>query len=894
MYYDFLRNVILVLFLCGVVILIKLSVPKKYSPFLMGLMFGVITIGVMSDRIMIAEGHFFDFRHITMTLSGYIGGPIAALVAAVLSSLYRYYAGGSGSMGGIMNIIVFAGFGSILGRVFKDAGNKRSLLFWFLIGLVMAVVLLTLIALFTQANPNSVAFATVKYPFLLLTPLATMIIFNFYFWAYDFLGKAFVFNALLKDSPLNLMIFNQNHRITLSNYAQTQAKVSAIFSNPELFLGSDNLWMHSEQLRRREIKTEDGSYFTADLCRIEMPSGELACAAVVNDITSQKQDYECLQGAKDRFAKAFELGPHMMAIIRVRDYKYVDVNRRFLETRNFAREDVIGKTPIEIGVPEGEFRKIIEILKKQGTVQNLECSLVTKSGAVCSAIVSADMIRIEDQECILLAYNDVTEMKQLQIEKVEQLTQRLKLEEELSRSNQLIADIINNMPDVFYVLDDQGRFTFLNKKTEKLFGKTRDELIGSVLWDVLPSGTETLLRINYQKVLSEGVPVTFEVPSVFQKDTWYQITAFPSQFGLTVYYRDTTERKQARESLIKSQKETADILESMTDCFFAIDDNWRFTYINRPGEIAFGRSRDEVLGNKITDMFKLNDQALQHYHEVMNEKKSVTFEILSELAGNKWIEISLYPKEDGLTCFFQDISSRKIAEEEMVRLDRLNLVGQLAAGIGHEIRNPMTTVRGYLQLLGEKRDFASQKETFALMISELDRANSIITEFLSLARTRQTELQSQNLNDLIYNLYPLLEADSFIQQKSIRFIPGEIPNLNVNEKEISQAIINLIRNGLEAMPEKGCVTIKTYVENGDVVVSVQDEGTGIAADILNRIGTPFFTTKDTGTGLGLAICYKIIDSHNAKIQLETSPLGTTFFIIFPKSDEDKSQREMIA
>ena len=124
----------------------------------------------------------------------------------------------------------------------------------------------------------------------------------------------------------------------------------------------------------------------------------------------------------------------------------------------------------------------------------------------------------------------------------------------------------------------------------------------------------------------------------------------------------------------------------------------------------------------------------------MNEKRSVSFELFSKNFGNRWIEESVYPTESGLSCYFRDITGRKNAEKELARLDRLNLVGQLAAGIGHEIRNPMTTVRGYLQLLGEKPLYADQKATFELMISELDQANSIITEFLSLAQTRQTVL----------------------------------------------------------------------------------------------------------------------------------------------------------
>jgi len=201
--------------------------------------------------------------------------------------------------------------------------------------------------------------------------------------------------------------------------------------------------------------------------------------------------------------------------------------------------------------------------------------------------------------------------------------------------------------------------------------------------------------------------------------------------------------------------------------------------------------------------------------------------------------------------------------------------------LGIEIRNPMTTVRGYLQLLGSRPAHAALKDTFDLMISELDRANAIITEFLSLARTKETELKSQDLNDILNNLYPLIEADTFTQNKQISFIPGKIPNLELNGNEITQLVLNLTRNGLEAMPERGCLSVKSYVDDGNVVLAIADEGCGIPPENIRKLGTPFFTTKDSGTGLGLATCYRIIESHNAKINIDSSSSGTTFCILFP-------------
>jgi signal transduction histidine kinase len=233
----------------------------------------------------------------------------------------------------------------------------------------------------------------------------------------------------------------------------------------------------------------------------------------------------------------------------------------------------------------------------------------------------------------------------------------------------------------------------------------------------------------------------------------------------------------------------------------------------------------------------------------------------------------------------EEIVRRERMEKEMARLDRLNLIGEMAAGIGHEIRNPMTTVRGFLQLMEEKDRYARDKEFLALMISELDRANSIITEFLSLAKNKMMALKEHNLNSIVENLFPLIQADAMVMDKNIIKDLGETPALLLDEKEIRQLILNLVRNGFEAMSPGGRLIIKTFTDGEEVVLAIQDEGKGIEPDVLEKIGTPFFTTKDTGTGLGLAVCYSIAARHNAIINVEPAPTGTTFYVRFPISKQ---------
>lgn len=218
-------------------------------------------------------------------------------------------------------------------------------------------------------------------------------------------------------------------------------------------------------------------------------------------------------------------------------------------------------------------------------------------------------------------------------------------------------------------------------------------------------------------------------------------------------------------------------------------------------------------------------------------------------------------------------------QQEVNRLQQFNLIGEMAAGIAHEIRNPITAVRGFLQLLGDREYNNKDKDHFNLMIEELDRANSIITDFLSLTKSKKVTLEKKNLNSIISALIPLIDININLNQ-TLRLKLLEIPDLLLDEKEIRQVILNLTKNGSEAMPCGGYLTIKTFQLCDEVILEIQDEGIGIEPDLLDKVGTPFYTTKDTGTGLGLAVSQNIINQHKGSLEIESSSKGSSFRVIF--------------
>lgn len=231
---------------------------------------------------------------------------------------------------------------------------------------------------------------------------------------------------------------------------------------------------------------------------------------------------------------------------------------------------------------------------------------------------------------------------------------------------------------------------------------------------------------------------------------------------------------------------------------------------------------------------------------------------------------------------------RNSVNDTIAKFERLNLLGNMASTIAHEIRNPMTAVKGFLQLLQSKEGYKKDHDWFRLMIEELDRANNIIEEFLSLARNKSPKLQQLDLNRIIGALFPMIQADALKENKQAVLDLGSLEPLFVDRHEMSQLILNLVRNGLEAMSSGGTLTIKTYLDKDAAVLEIKDQGRGIPPDILEELGTPFVTTKENGTGLGLAVCYRIAERNNAVIEVDTGNSGTTFYVRFKQFREKGS------
>jgi Signal transduction histidine kinase len=237
----------------------------------------------------------------------------------------------------------------------------------------------------------------------------------------------------------------------------------------------------------------------------------------------------------------------------------------------------------------------------------------------------------------------------------------------------------------------------------------------------------------------------------------------------------------------------------------------------------------------------------------------------------------------GAVLIAQDITELSLLRSEVGRMERLSLIGQMAASITHEIRNPMAVIRGFVQLMRE-RSPDNQQTYFGIVMDELDRANTIISDFLSLAQNRALTMEEGSLHDIIREMIPLLHADANLRGQTIELeLCDFIPSIQLNEKEIKQLLLNLARNGMEAMSGKGCLSIHTsyLADKEEIVLRIQDQGVGISEEQKQRIFDPFFSTKTQGTGLGLPLCVSIAERHNGRIDVESEQgVGTTFIVSF--------------
>ncbi|KRF43676.1 ATP-binding protein [Paenibacillus sp. Soil787] len=314
------------------------------------------------------------------------------------------------------------------------------------------------------------------------------------------------------------------------------------------------------------------------------------------------------------------------------------------------------------------------------------------------------------------------------------------------------------------------------------------------------------------------------------------------------------------------------------------------TFLNRAALKLIGAdSQVEMIGRSIFDFIHID------YHRIVkscllevgdedNDLEFIPIELIRNDGENIEAEISSVEAFNFLgraviQSVIRDISARKRNDEFLKRTDKLSAIGQLAAGVAHEIRNPLTALKGFTQLMISKYN----EPYCAIMLEELDRINLIVNEFMLLSKPQIANMKQNNLKILIDNVIFLLEAQAIINNVQINYeLEENIPPIFCDENQLKQVFINIMKNAIEAMPDGGNLIIQSQVSSEKVLLRFIDQGDGIPQEQILKLGQPFFTTKEKGTGLGLMVCYNIIEAHKGTMFIESEQgRGTTVNITFP-------------
>lgn len=343
------------------------------------------------------------------------------------------------------------------------------------------------------------------------------------------------------------------------------------------------------------------------------------------------------------------------------------------------------------------------------------------------------------------------------------------------------------------------------------------------------------------------------------------------------------------QALLGARSLNENILNSIADGVIAIDVAGHVTSINPAAQHLMGVTLKDVVGQPYRSLLPNADFG------------SVLMDTLE--SGHDHIGVALdYPlrgqtlhvnasssllrdgggKLIGAVVVLKDLSEQQRLQKQIMRADRLAALGELVAGIAHEIRNPLTSIRGFMQYL-ESCDSLPEWQRYApLIVRQVDSLNRIITELLEFGRHRPSTMGPVRLNGLIQEITVLASAKS--SASIVLNLADHLPTIEADGEALKQVILNLVINAIQAIPETGIVTIATQIEPdaGEAIISVSDNGVGIGPQDLDKVFDPFFSTKPTGTGLGLAMVHRIMDAHHGTVVIESTPnVGTQVRLRLP-------------
>ncbi|MBG9940974.1 PAS domain S-box protein [Brevibacillus formosus] len=568
------------------------------------------------------------------------------------------------------------------------------------------------------------------------------------------------------------------------------------------------------------------------------------------------------------------------------DNNIVLVNHAFEQYYGWSMEEIYA-SPLCF-IPDeykSETKQLFDAVRSMGVLlTNYETIRQRKDGTKMDVILSAAPIK--DETGKIIGASCITR----------DISDRKKIEETLRQTEAKYRLLIDHTQDIVTIYDLSMRRIYASPSIEQL-GFVPAEVTSPNNLQLTHPEDIPMFRDKFQEIMATKQPVHFETRSIDRNgnEVSFETRGIPilSAVGdiqnIMLVSRNVTERKYSEAALFKSEKTNKIISEYTDDLILITDKNGDILYLS-PSHSRVMETNENNRQLTFADIHPEDRQAvIDHFHHLLATQEPKICEFRFQTKSNKWIVLEskgapILTKTgdcDGFIIVSRDITERRHNEELLRKAEKLSVIGELAAGIAHEIRNPLTSLKGFIQFLYPSMH--DNQQYADIMLSELDRINFIVSELLVLAKPHSTQIKPLPLIPLLENVLALLKSEANLKNIDFRTAFNYHPIIAGEENQLKQVFINIIKNAIEAIDGHGEVLIATTLkDNHQVLITLTDTGCGISEEMIHKLGAPFFTTKENGTGLGLMISSKIMKDHNGSLEIKSREHeGTVVEITLP-------------
>ncbi len=631
---------------------------------------------------------------------------------------------------------------------------------------------------------------------------------------------------------------------------------------------------------------------------------------------------------EEKYRDLIEHSPEMIYQLN-RSGRFVHVNKTGLEKLKYTLDEMLSMRLWDL-VPRGQEALVLQFLERlvaQGR-SSMETVFLAKDGHPIAVEIHATALMDQERGGLVHSrafVHDVTERHRLEQQLQEYTT---KLEQAVSeRTQQLVASqsrykaLFDLVADSVFMVNPSGMIVAVNKREEQALGYAETYVVGRCLLEVVLSGYHDALRgwlsdiisgqrkVSTQEIMvrhADGldIPAEMDLIRVGEAD----------QLLVMVQLRDITDRKRLerqletyREELEHNVKERTreieetkqyleNLLENANDVIYTLDTEQRFTYVNSKIE-AWGYRKDDLLGRPYLALLSKRHRGRRLKSTLdIGAKQVYEVEVVTRTGEPRAVMVSVSPLHAvegailGVLGIARDMTETKKLEQQIRNSEKLASVGRLAAGVAHEINNPLGGILNCLYNLRKGTLSPGRQEEYRVSMEDgVRRVQKIVRQLLDFAQQHEPEFALTDINHVVDRVL-VLTTHLFAPNRIVletRFGQG-LPNVMVDRHMIEQVLMNLLLNAVQAMKDGGVLTIRTSVVEGICMIEVCDTGSGIPPAVLPRIFDPFFTTKSEGegTGLGLSVSLGIVERHGGKILVDSEVgKGTTFTLCLPVSRE---------